>query len=160
MAHEGELIRLTIPRREDLWFRQQLLADPATMSYNHAWGGTIPFPEEDWAAWHDHWIARAEGLRFYRYVVNGEGAFVGEAAYHWDRKRGIWCADVIILAKYRRRGYGRAALRLLCAAARAAGLRVLWDDIAIDNPAAALFLAEGFTEAFRTEELIMLKKEL
>ena len=160
MAHEGELIRLAIPRLEDLRFRQRLLADPATMSYNHAWGGTIAFPREDWAAWHDHWVAHPEGLRFYRYVMNGAGDFVGETAYHWDRERAIWCADVIILAECRRRGYGRAALRLLCAAARAAGIRVLWDDIAIDNPAAALFLAEGFTEAFRTAELIMLKKEL
>ena len=34
------------------------------------------------------------------------------------------------------------------------------DDIAIDNPAARLFLKAGFTEEYRTDEIIMLKKEL
>ena len=32
--------------------------------------------------------------------------------------------------------------------------------IAIDNPAAELFLKAGFTEEYRTDEIIMLKKEL
>ena len=32
----------------ELGFRQGLMADPETMSYNAAWGGTIPFPQEDW----------------------------------------------------------------------------------------------------------------
>ena len=32
------------PKPEDLWFRQKLLADEETMSYNLAWGGTISFP--------------------------------------------------------------------------------------------------------------------
>ena len=36
------------PEIKDLWFRQALLADPETMAYNRAWGGTIPFPEEKW----------------------------------------------------------------------------------------------------------------
>lgn len=36
----------------------------------------------------------------------------------------------------------------------------LWDDIAIDNPAIRLFLKNGFSEEYRTEEIIMLKKEL
>ena len=37
---------------------------------------------------------------------------------------------------------------------------VLRDDIAIDNPAVGLFLKAGFTEEYRTNEIIMLKKEL
>ena len=36
------------PQVEDLWFRQALLADPATMSYNDAWGGTIDFSRDRW----------------------------------------------------------------------------------------------------------------
>ena len=31
----------------ELGFRQGLMADPETMSYNAAWGGTIPFPQEE-----------------------------------------------------------------------------------------------------------------
>ncbi len=36
------------PALKDLWFRQQFMADEATMSYNAAWGGTISFPESAW----------------------------------------------------------------------------------------------------------------
>ena len=48
------MIKLYIPRLEDLWFRQMFMADEATMSYNHHWGGTIPFPKEDWEEWYDY----------------------------------------------------------------------------------------------------------
>ena len=39
-------VKLTLytPTLEDLWFRQRMLEDPETMAYNHAWGGTIPWP--------------------------------------------------------------------------------------------------------------------
>jgi len=69
-------------------------------------------------------------------------------------------ANVMIYAKYRRRGYGGEALDLLCSAAKSNGVSVLYDDIAIDNPAVSLFLKHGFVEESRTEEIILLKKEL
>ena len=154
-------VDLITPDYRDLWFRQAMMADPATMSYNHAWGGTIPFPEAQWPDWYDHWVLHPEGKRFYRYVVSEEdGGFVGEAACHWDESRAIWCADVIIHAAHRRRGFGRAALRLLCGAAPALGVDVLRDDLATDNPAIGLFLSEGFAEEYRTPEIIMLRKDL
>ncbi len=37
---------------------------------------------------------------------------------------------------------------------------ILRDDIAIDNPAITMFLSQGFTEEYRTDEAIILKKEL
>ncbi len=155
------MIRLYEPKLQDLWFRQQLLADEATMSYNHAWGGTIPFPETDWKAWYDHWVTGCESRRFYRYLLEDEsGSFVGEIAYHHDAEREIWLADVIVSAKYRGRGYGTAGLELLCEAAAKAGIGTLRDDIAIDNPAVGLFLKAGFTEEYRTDRIIMLKKDL
>lgn len=42
------MVRIYIPKCEDLWFREKLLSDPDTMSYNKAWGGTIDFPEPKW----------------------------------------------------------------------------------------------------------------
>ena len=42
------MVKLYIPKYEELWFRQMFMADEKTMSYNHAWGGTIPFPEKNW----------------------------------------------------------------------------------------------------------------
>lgn len=49
---------------------------------------------------------------------------------------------------------------MLCEAARANGVEILYDDIAIDNPAIRLFLNFGFCEEYRTDEIIMLKKVL
>ena len=149
------------PRLEELWFKQALLADPETMAYNHAWGGTIAFPRDRWEAWYGHWVAQPEDKRFYRYLREGDaGDFVGEAAYHWDEESGRYLADVIVHARYRKKGYGRQGLKLLCRAAKERGVSVLYDNMAVDNPALPLFLQEGFCEEERTDELIWLKKQL
>lgn len=39
----SKLLEVVTPGLADLWFRESLMADEETMSYNHAWGGTIPF---------------------------------------------------------------------------------------------------------------------
>ena len=154
------LITLYTPSLEDLWFRQEMMADPETMSYNHAWGGTIPFPKEEWHDWYDFWIVNHENKRYHRYLKDNIGRFVGEIAYHYDGGRSIYIADVIVHAPYRGKGYGGIGLELLCNAAKGNGIKVLYDDIAIDNPAITMFLKHGFAEEYRTEEIIMLKKEL
>ncbi|MBQ3481665.1 MAG: GNAT family N-acetyltransferase [Oscillospiraceae bacterium] len=148
------------PRREDLWFRRLMLSDEETMSYNRAWGGVIDFPEEDWEGWYERWIARPGGKRYYRYLREDSGSFVGEIAYHHDADADRCLADVIIYAPFRGKGYGKRGLAMLCAAAKENGFAALYDDIAADNPAIALFLKQGFTEEYRTEEKIFLKKEL
>lgn len=158
---DGKTILLVRPEPEDLWFREELLGDPETMSYNHAWGGTIAFPRSRWAEWYTSWVLHHENKRFYRYLLDTEtDAFVGEAAYHYDEEKRIWLADVIVAARYRGRGFGTEGLRLLCGAAREKGIDVLRDDIAADNPALRLFLRAGFTEEYRTEKIIMLMKKL
>ena len=154
------MLTLYKPTYEDLWFRQMMLADEETMSYNHAWGGTIPWPEDQWKDWYDAWITNHDNKRYYRYLKNDDGQFVGEIAYHYDADIQQEIANVIIYSKYRRKGYGGKALELLCSAAKNNGITVLNDDIAIDNPAVKLFLEHGFTEEYRTEEIIYLKKVL
>lgn len=159
---EQRRIMLTLyrPEYKDLWFRKMMLADKETMAYNHAWGGTIPFPEKDWKEWHDFWIVHPEGKRFYRYVQDENGRFIGETAYHYDSDMHAYIADVIIFSEYRGKGYGSLALDMLCEAAKKDGITVLYDDIAADNPAVSLFLKHGFIEEYRTDEKIILKKEL
>ncbi|MBR5501657.1 MAG: GNAT family N-acetyltransferase, partial [Oscillospiraceae bacterium] len=152
-------LQLVTPQTEDLWFRALMLADEQTMAYNRAWGGTISFPKEDWAAWYARWLGCTDGSRFYRYVCCG-GMPVGEIAYRYDEARGIHIANVLIYAPYRKRGYGSKALQLLCSAAAQNGVAVLYDDISIDNPAVSLFKRCGFTEDYRTESIVMLKKTL
>lgn len=153
------MIELYKPQLQELWFRQWMLGDEKTMSYNHAWGGTIPFPKEKWESWYDKWLRGSETERFYRYIKEND-AFLGEAAYYYDAEREMTIADVIVYAPYRGRGIGTWALMLLCAAARERGVEVLYDDIAPDNPSAALFLNCGFTEVQRTQEYILVRKEL
>ena len=152
-------LELVIPTLEDMWFRESLLADEETMSYNHAWGGTISWPKEEWQDWYEYWIVDHEDRRYYRYLKSGND-FVGEIAYHYDPEYDGYVADVIILAKYRGKGYGARGLELLCEAAKADGISALYDDIAIDNTAVKLFLKNGFHEEYRTEEKIVLKKDL
>ena len=148
------------PQMEDLWFRQAIMADPETMSYNNAWGGTIPFPHEKWADWYDYWVINPQ-KRFYRYITTGKSrSFVGEAAYHYDDDLGVFLADIIISARCRRHGYGKSGLLLLCESAKNAKIPELYDNIAIDNPGISLFILCGFQEEYRTDEIIMLKKTL
>ena len=153
------MLKAITPALEDMWFRESLMADEETMAYNRAWGGTIPFPKEDWAEWYDYWVVNHEGKRYYRYLKD-ENGFVGEIAYHYDSEYDGYVANIIIHSKYRGQGYGAQGLTLLCEAAKAAGITELYDDIAIDNTAIKLFLKQGFYECCRTEEIILLKKEL
>ena len=149
------------PTFDELWFRQELLSDPATMSYNNAWGGIIPFPQAKWRAWYDIWLAETMDQRFYRYLLDWEARqFVGEAAWHFDSARQIYLCDVIVHAKYRGRGYGTEGLSLLCMAAKENEIDALYDDIAVDNPSVQLFLNNGFTVQSRTDDVVMVKKVL
>ena len=148
------------PEYEDLRFRQLMLADEETMSYNHAWGGTIDFPKERWRKWYELWVEQPDGKRYYRYLKNEGGDFIGEIAYHYDSDIRGYAADVIVYSKWRGRGYGAQGLELLCDAARENGIAALYDDIAIDNPAIHLFLKQGFIEEYRTQEKICLRKAL
>jgi len=155
-----EKINLHRPAFVELTFRRSLLADPETMAYNHAYGGTLEFPEEKWADWYRRWVAEPD-RRFYRYLrLEGTGEFVGEAAYHYDGELGETVCDVIVAARHRRRGYGAQGLALLCEAAKANGVARLCDNIAIDNPSVRMFLKAGFQERFRTEEYVLVEKNL
>jgi len=152
-------VELYMPKMADLWFREKMLSDEATMSYNHAWGGTILFPKEVWGDWYAKWMLSHKNKRFYRYLKEND-TFLGEVAYYFDEERKIHIADMIVYAPYRGKGYGEQGLHLLCEAARKNGIKELFDDIAIDNPAIMLFLRCGFEEVLRTSEYILVRKEL
>ncbi len=152
------MLELYIPKLSELWFRQKMLEDPATMSYNQGYGGTIAFPEERWDGWYQRWIQQCDGTRYYRYLRDGND-FVGEIAFHLEGGR--WLADVLIDAEKRGRGYGREGLRLLIAEAEKSGIEELCDNIASDNGAGiALFKAMGFEKASETSGSVLMRKQL
>ena len=155
----NKMIRLYAPKIEDLWFREKILSDEKTMSYNRSWGGIIPFPQYQWKRWYSQWIANKDNRYFYRYIQKDD-KFVGEVAYRFDDKRDIYVASVIIYAPYRGKGYGKIALTLLCEKAKDNGVKEIYDYIAIDNTAIKLFLNCGFKEEYKTAEYVMLKKIL
>lgn len=153
------MLTLYSPTIEELWFRKRLLADKETMAFNHAYGGTIEFPVEKWETWYVKWFN--DPKRFYRYLYDEDNkCFVGEVAYHYDEKRLQSIASIIILDKYRNRGYGSFGLKLLCEAAKNNGLTEIFDDIAYDNHSISLFLNQGFEIVTRDNKITLVKKEL
>lgn len=155
------MIRTFKPVLRDLWFREKLLSDEQTMSYNAAWRGAIPFAKEEWERWFSAWLEVSEYQRYYRYLYETDTkAFVGEIAYHYDEQRKKYFCDVIVLAEYRNRGFGTAGIELICKAAKENGIPVLYDDIAIGNPSYKLFLKNGFEIDYKDDDVVMVKKEL
>lgn len=155
------MLKVVKPELEDLWFRESMMADIETMSYNDAWGGTIPFPKEDWEEQYTLWVRNSGQERYYRYLKDDANkVFVGEISYHFDKLRNIYICDVIIKAEFRKQGFGTQGIQLLCEAAKANGVEVLYDDIAADNPSAHLFLKNGFSIEFQNDEILMVKTVL
>lgn len=149
------------PLLKELDFRQKLMSDEKTMAYNHAYGGTIPFPKECWSEWYKKWIEDTSGKRFYRYIWSIEQTqFVGDVAYHYDENRGCYMCDVVICDEYRGKGFGRQGLLFLCNEAKRRNVPCLYDDIAGDNSSIELFFKAGFVETARNHKYITVKKTL
>jgi RimJ/RimL family protein N-acetyltransferase len=158
---EITMIDLYKPKVDELWFKESLMSDEATMAYNHARGGTVPFPKEKWQQWYQRWLEASELQRYYRYLYDTDNKnFVGEIAYYYDEQRNIYICDVIILAKYRNKGFGARGIHLLCKAAKENGIAMLYDDIAADNPSYKLFLKNGFEIDYQNDTVVMVKKVL
>lgn len=155
------MLKVVKPELEDLWFRESMMADIETMSYNDAWGGIIPFPKEDWEEWYTLWVRNSGQERYYRYLKDDANkVFVGEISYHFDKLRNIYICDVIIKAEFRKQGFGTQGIQLLCEAAKANGVEALYDNIAADNSSAQLFLKNGFSIEFQNDEILMVKTVL
>lgn len=118
-----EQLELYVPKREDLWFRQRMMADPDTMGYNANWDvsydgyhrdtGCIDFPEVQWTSWLEDWTDQAPE-RFYAYIRrSGDGAYLGEVNFHHNPERDWYDMGIVLHAPYRGMGYSVPALKLL-----------------------------------------------
>jgi diamine N-acetyltransferase len=155
---DGYMLKLCIPTPDELWLKKMMLEDAATMSYNHAYGGTIDFPESRWEEWYAKWVSCSDGSKYYRYLIDGD-IFVGEAAYHLEDGR--YLADILIYAPQRGKGYGREALSLLIEKAAENGIEELFDSIAADNAAAiSLFSFLGFETVKKDSETVLVRKRI
>ena len=118
-----ESLYLHIPAYEELWYRQKIMQDPDTMSYNKGYDlkfndydketGCIAFPPNKWTDWYTSFIGQ-EPHRFYAYIVReSDGEFIGEVNVHRNADAGWYEMGIVLEAKYRGKGYAAAALRLL-----------------------------------------------
>ena len=115
-------IRLYKPKFEYLWFREAITSDPETVRFTFESCDAVPLLQDKWEKWHEIWVNNPD-KRFYRYITTGKSrSFVGDASFFYDEQQEIWLAVISICAKYRGQGYESAALQLLCAAAREAGI--------------------------------------
>lgn len=119
----SERLYLHIPSFEELDYRQKILAQPDTMSYNRGFNlyldnydnetGCIDFRKEYWENWYSRWINNLPD-RYYAYIIKTEGNIpVGEAALRNTGVENVYCVSMIIEAKFRGGGYSMEALRLL-----------------------------------------------
>ncbi|MGN0628292.1 MAG: GNAT family N-acetyltransferase [Oscillospiraceae bacterium] len=118
-----EKLELYVPKLEELWFYQQMMSDPDTMSYNANWDvsypgyhretGCIDFPKPEWAEWYDSWTGH-EPKRFYAYIKRcSDGAWIGDVCFHYTPEKDWWDMGIVMYAPYRGMGYAVPALRLM-----------------------------------------------
>lgn len=166
-------MELYVPKLEDLWFRQKLMSDAETMSYNANWDvkwdgyhkdtGCIDFPESEWAKWHEYWTGK-EPERFYAYIKRCfDGTWVGEVNFHYTPEKDWWDMGIVICARYRGMGYSVPALRLMLNHAFFdCGIGRLHNDFEVERPfglrchLAAGFRATGVEDGFQH---VMITKE-
>ena len=77
-----------------------------------------------------------------------------------DEEMDTYCCGILILDKWRNRGYGTEGIKLLCRSAKENGIKEFYDNIAIDNPSVNQFKKLGFIEKFRNEEYVRMYKKL
>ncbi len=137
-----ENLELYIPKLDELWFYQQMMADSETMSYNANWDvsydgyhrdtGCIDFPKSQWADWYEHWVGH-EPERFYAYIKRcSDGAWIGDVNFHYTSDKDWWDMGIVIYAPYRNKGYSTPALKLLLDRAfRVCGISRIHNDFEV-----------------------------
>ena len=150
------LVSLVEPSMDMLEYKQKLISDFPTMSYNHQ---TIEFPKERWQDWYNRWIGNKDPNYFYRYLYSHEyKAFIGEIAYHLVDN--CFVCDILIEHKYRHQLFGLIGLDMLSKSAKDNGILELYDYISKDNPSIHLFLKNGFDLLEITEKDFVVRKKL
>lgn len=111
----NENLYLHIPSFEELDYRQKILAQPDTMSYNRGYElgfdsydnetGCIDFRKEYWKDWYSLWVSN-EQERYYAYLTQiKDDDFIGEVCLHYDKNSNSHCIGIVLEAKYRGNGY-------------------------------------------------------
>ncbi|MDD4492956.1 MAG: GNAT family N-acetyltransferase [Eubacteriales bacterium] len=162
------MIYLHVPKLDELWYRQKLLSDAETMSYNKGCNlgfdgydnntGCIDFFENKWQSWFDYFIGN-EPERYYAYIVRKEdNAFIGEVNLHKSENADWYDMGIVLEARYRGKGYAVEALKLLLNYAfHSLGAKAVHNDFEETRIAAVkTHLSAGFTEYAKHDGIIEL----
>ena len=146
-------IELYIPELKDYWYEQKIQSDPDTMSYNSGYDvsyngyhydtGCIDFPKERWEEVYNK--RKNENRSFFYILDNDINEFVGYANYHYVKDLDRYECGVVIEAKYRKKGYAKCGLQLLCKKAKENGVKELYDNFEVNREnTLKLFKSIGF----------------
>ena len=164
----SDRLSLYVPSLDELWYREKIMKDSETMSYNKGYDisssgydketGCIVFPKEEWRDWYDYFVGN-EPERFYAYIVrNKDHTFIGEVNVHKNSTTQWYEMGIVIEAKYRGQKYAvEGLLLLLDYAFNSLNAEVVHNDLEIDREAALhTHISAGFTEYRRENNIVEL----
>ncbi len=131
-------VTLFKPHIEDLWYRQKLVEDEKTMSFNDRNGGCFPFDHSKWQMFYLKWCMNQH--YFYSYIRDEKCQFVGEASYVETNEENVCLAHMIIQYDERHKGYGTKGLTLLLNQARKNGMK----KVIVQSTNEAFLVKNGF----------------
>ncbi|EQK47435.1 acetyltransferase family protein [[Clostridium] bifermentans ATCC 19299] len=159
---------LHVPSFEELKYRQLILSQEDTMSYNKGYNlvienynketGCIDFSRKYWSEWYSKWISeRAD--RYYAYIANNKtGEFVGDVCFYYDPQNDLHLIGIVIESKHRSKGYcSKGLLKLAETAFNDFNVKVLRNVIPLDRKSAISgHKSAGFREISIDDNLITL----
>lgn len=118
-----ERVYFHIPEFEELTYRQKIMSQPDTMSYNKGYNvsyegyhkdtGCIDFPRNKWMDWYSDKVNKKPKY-FYAYIVKkDDNSFMGEVNLYLDDNNKWYNMGIVLESKYRGLGYSLEALKKL-----------------------------------------------
>ena len=141
LLNDNKNLILVEPKLEEYYYEQRLLSDPDTMNYNagydvsydgyHYDKGCIDFPESKWI---NDFEKRKSKDRFFAYIKDIDlDEYIGYVNYHYNKNDNRYECGIVIEGKYRKNGYSKIGLKLLCKEAFKNGIEELYDSFEKDR---------------------------
>ena len=147
-------IRLKQPTFEELHYTKQLWEDEETMAFNAKWGGTVPFPREQWQSFYDRYCTNQPGYLYYQ-IFEESDDFVGEVSARWDAHKKDYVLNIKVLSSKRGHHYGTNALiAFLHHLFTTHNASRIIDDVASENIGAIALLQRVGFQIIETDSIV------
>ena len=150
-------VYLKEPSLEELRFTEMLLQDEDTMKFNEKWGGTVPFPKENWEPFYNAYVKSKD--RLYFHIYNLDNQFVGEVSSRFDEYFNSHILNIKVLYRFRGNCHGYDALvAFLDHFFEDKNRKKISDNVALDNKKGIEVLERiGFKKVYVTSEYVMME---